>query len=117
MNIDLSQYSFDAVAINVVAAWLIQTLKTSKLKGLGWITDKTPATTRLLSVLAAALTAAGMAVDWTATGATYTLTITGISVASLLTFTWNVIKNYAFQTVAYKVAFKPPPSEPLEEKE
>jgi len=107
VNIDLSQYSFDAVAINVVAAWLIQNLKTSKLPGLGWISEKTPATTRLISVLAAALTAAGMAVDWTAAGATHTLTVTGISVASALTFGWNVLKNWVFQTVAYKAAFKP----------
>lgn len=107
MNIDLSQYSFDAVAINIVAAWLIQNLKTSKLPGLGWISEKTPATTRLISVLAAALTAAGMAVSWQDAGATHTLTITGISAASGLTFGWNVLKNYCFQHVAYKAAFKP----------
>lgn len=107
-GIDLSQYSFDSIAVNVVAAWVIQKMKASQLPIFAWISDKTPTTTRLLSVLVAALSAAGMTVSWTYADTGYALGISGITATSVATFLWSVLKNYVFQYGAYKTMFQPP---------
>ncbi|TXH54872.1 MAG: hypothetical protein E6Q97_09965 [Desulfurellales bacterium] len=101
---DTSTYSFDPIAINAIVVWLIQQMK--KSDALGFIGDNTPNATRLISAIGASLTAAGMSWTWNADGGV--LTITGISAASVAVFGWSVAKNYLFQHVIYKAAFKEP---------
>jgi len=107
-NIDISQYSFDSVAINVVVAWAIQFMKDSTSPLFKWITNFTPMTTRFVAAIAAALTAVGMSTSWTCTddkGCTFA--IAGITLASVANLIWYTLKNYAFQHLAYQVGFNP----------
>lgn len=112
-NVGISQYNFDAVALNVVAAWAIQKAKDSRMPLFDWISNRTPGTTRLVSVAIAALSAAGMTVSWTYMDTGYALGIQGITVASVSTFLWSVLKNYVFQYGAYKTLFQPPQPTPV----
>jgi hypothetical protein len=107
-NVGISQFNFDSVAVNVVAAWAIQKMKSSQLPLFSWISVNTPATTRLVSIAVAALSAAGMTVSWTYAESGYALGITGITVQSTLTYAWAVLKAYCFQYGAYKTMFQPP---------
>jgi hypothetical protein len=107
-NVGISQFNFDSLAINVVAAWAIQKMKASQLPVFSWISSKTPATTRLVSVAIAALSAAGMTMSWTYSESGYAFGISGITVQSVLTFLWAVLKSYCFQYGAYKTMFQPP---------
>ena len=110
MNIDLSQYSFDSVAVNMVVAWLIQKIKLSGWPVFNWINSNTPKTTAFISVVMAAVTAAGMSVDWQSAGGAGTLMISGITLSNVALFIWYVIKNTAFQHGAYKVMFQAKPT-------
>jgi hypothetical protein len=112
-NVGISQYNFDAVALNVVAAWAIQKMKDSRLPVFDWISNRTPGTTRLVSVAIAALSAAGMTVSWTYMDTGYALGIQGITAVSVSTFLWSVLKNYVFQYGAYKTMFQPPQPAPV----
>ena len=103
-----SQFNFDSIAVNVVAAWAIQKMKASQLPIFSWISNKTPATTRLVSIAVAALSAAGMSVSWTYAASGYVLGIEGITVQSVATFLWAVLKSYCFQYAAFKTMFQPP---------
>jgi hypothetical protein len=105
MELDLSTYSFDPIAVNIVSAWVIQQVKMSDWRIFGWITEQTPKVNVAVAACTAALTAAGMAVDWQS--GTGTLTISGISLNSALLFAWGVVKGYAFQHVTYQAALKP----------
>lgn len=105
-SVDFNQYSFDTVAVNVIVAWLIQKMKVSDMRIFAWISQNTPKVNVLVSVVLAAVTAAGMTVDWQQDA--HTLTITGISLTNVLIFLWYIIKNVAFQHGAYKAIFKPP---------
>lgn len=107
MNIDLSQYSFDTIAVNIIVAWLIQRMKLSNLSIFNWMSAATPKINVLVSVTLASLTAAGMAVNWQDGGQTHTLMISGISWVNCFLFVWYVIKNVAFQHGAYKMMFQP----------
>lgn len=118
MNFDLN--SLDSVAMNIVVAFLIQKMKLSSRPIFKWITTATPKINLLVSVILAAATAAGMSVNWTDSGATHTLAVSGISWTSFFMFVWYTIKNFAFQYTAYKTAFKQskedavPPPPPVE---
>lgn len=102
---DPSSYSFDSVALNVLVVWVIQRLKLAEW--FPWVTEATPAMTKLVSVLAATFTAAGMAVSWTVEQGSGTLVISGITGGSIVTFLWLIVKNVAFQHIIYKAGFKP----------
>lgn len=99
VQFDPSSYSFDSVAINGVCVWLIQQIKKSNWKGLAGISEGAPV--RILSVVVAALAAAGMTADWTTVNGVGTLAISGISVSSAVA----LVKNVVFQHVGYKVAY------------
>jgi hypothetical protein len=107
-NVGISQFNFDSIAINVVAAWAIQKMKASQWPVFGWISNKTPGTTRLVSVLVAGLSAAGMTMSWTYSASGYAFGISGITAESVVTFAWAVLKSYVFQYGAYKTMFQPP---------
>jgi hypothetical protein len=99
---ELSQ-GLDNIAINAIAVWLIQNVKTSKVPFFSWINENTPGISRFVSVLAAALTAVG--VGWSFQSDSGVLTISGLSWTALATFVWHVTKNYAFQHVMYKSSY------------
>lgn len=98
----------DSVAWNIISVWLIQKLKLSP--SFSWISETTPWISRLLSGFAATLTTAGMSVSWQMVGGSGTLTISGITYASVAMFVWICVKNYGFQHVIYQAAFKPKPA-------
>lgn len=100
---DPSSYSFDSVALNIVVVWIIQRLKLAS--SMSWISDATPKVTKIVSVVAATLTSAGMSVNWDASGGV--LTISGISAGAVVLFVWLTIKNVCFQHIIYHTAFKP----------
>jgi hypothetical protein len=92
------------VKINGIAASLIQLIKKAKAPGLNWIGDHTPWLVRGLAALAAALTAAGL--RWTFTAGT--LTVTGLSAPSIITFLFNTGQNFLFQHAWYRTLFSTP---------
>lgn len=95
---DPSSYSFDSVAINGLAVWIIQRLKMSN--GV-FAFIREGRVVQIIGALVAALTAAGMAVDWTVAGGSGTLTITGITVGGVISFLWLTVKNVVFQHLIY----------------
>ncbi len=115
MQPDFSAYSLDSVATNAMVAWAIQQMKTSNLPIFSWISHNTPKITLAISVLMAAVTAAGMLVQWDVANGVGTLTISGITPAAILTFVWITAKNLVFQEGAYRAIFKPTAKQDLAE--
>lgn len=99
VQFDPSSYSFDSVAINGVCVWLIQMLKKSDWKLFAGINEGAPV--RLVSLIVAALAAAGMTVDWTSVNGVGTLALSGISISSGLA----LVKNMLFQHIGYKMTY------------
>jgi hypothetical protein len=91
------------VGIGFLAVWLIQKLKS--LKWFPWITHTTDRLNRLLSAVIAALAAVG--ITWQYEPNQGVLTISGLTVASALSFLWTLLTQGAVQEVLYRVAFKP----------
>lgn len=103
-------YGFDLVVFNAVVAWAIQKMKDSQWPIFDWISSQTPTTTRILSIVAASSSAAGMTVTWQYLESGYAFGIEGVTVLSLLDFSWRCISNFVLQYCAYKVMFKSPVS-------
>jgi hypothetical protein len=93
---DPSSYSFDSVALNAMAAYVIRSMRGSAW--FPWISHYTPRITKITSAVIAAATASLMTVKWEMdqTGAG-TFTVSGITLASVLSFVWLLLKNYTFQ--------------------
>jgi len=103
LPIDFSTYSVNSLVLSGILGVVIGWAKQSKNPNLDWISDKTPQVARLVSVMIASLSAAGMTLSYSPTGdGTYTATVTGISAASALTFGWQIISNYFLQFAAEK---------------
>ncbi len=112
---DFSAYSLDSVAANIMVSGALQKMKLSDSPLFSWISEVTPKTTLLLSAVAAAITAAGMMVNWETVNGVGTLTVSGITPESVASFVWNTAKNFTFQEGAYRAFYKPrevPPTEP-----
>jgi hypothetical protein len=93
----MDDHAMNSLVINAVAGWAISKAKSSNSPWLQWLDASRPVLTTIVSTLVAAITAAGMTITWD--GGSGTLTITGISVASVLTFVWFVVKNQVFQHI------------------
>ncbi len=98
LPIDFSTYSQNSIILSGILGVVIGWAKKSNRSELNWISDKTPQVARLVSGIVASLSAAGMSLSYSPSGdGTYTATLAGISVASVLTFIWQVIANYFLQ--------------------
>jgi len=103
LPIDFSTYSVNSLVLSGILGVVIGWAKQSKSPSLDWISDKTPQVARLVSVMVASLSAAGMTLSYSPTGdGTYTATVTGISIASAMTFVWQIVANYFLQFAAEK---------------
>ena len=95
-GIDTSTYSFDSITIPGMVGAVIHWAK--KNPRFSWIGDQNVAVTRLISIAAASLTAAGMSIDWTQEATGLAITLHGVSVASALTFLYHIGQSYFVQT-------------------
>jgi hypothetical protein len=85
-----------------VAVYIIEWLKAQpRLK---WITASTDRLNRLLSALLAALATVGIQTQFDP--ASGTLTITGLSLASILSLLWSWLVQFVLQELVYKGAVK-----------
>jgi len=87
----------------MLVSFVLQHAKTSPAKVWTWFSSTRPWVVRLVAALIAALTAAGIAWDYTGT----TLTITGLSATNAIYFGWAVLKQYLFQDASYRLLLKP----------
>jgi hypothetical protein len=85
-----------------LVVWCIQKLKAAG--SIPWIHRQTDKLNRILAVLAALLTAAGIA--WTFTPQTGTLVITGLTVANLAHVAWIALQQVVAQELIYRTAVK-----------
>ena len=93
----------DSVVVAMIVSFLLQRAKTSPAKMWTWLSSARPWIIRLVAAVVAALTAAGIAWDYSGT----TLTITGLSAPHALSFLWDVLKQYLFQDASYRLLVKP----------
>lgn len=97
----------DQLVIAVVAAWAIEQLKQSKY--FPFITQETSKLNRAVAALLSALGTVGILVGHTWSPQTHTLTITisGLSLGSVLTFAWRTFGEYIYMKIFYHAALKP----------
>ena len=104
------------ITLSALSVALIQWLKNSPLMpfmhaGTNWLN-------RIVSVLLGAAAAVGVHISWaaaTATPGTYTLTVTGVTLASISLMAWGIVKSVAFNELIYRGTVKsitPPPAVP-----
>jgi hypothetical protein len=105
------------VTLSAISVAFIQWLKNSPLMpymhaGTNWLN-------RVVSLVLAAAAAVGVHVSWAAavaTPGTYTLTFTGVTLASISLMAWGIVKSMAFNELIYRGTVKsitPPPSGPV----
>jgi len=94
----ISQVTLSAVAV-VVMQWL------KNAQWFPWLTAESSKLQNAFAAFSAALVAVGIHYSYDATAGT--LTIVGISWASLGHGLWHWLQSYAFQEVIYKGAIKP----------
>jgi hypothetical protein len=95
-----------SVKVSGFISWGIMLMKNSELKALGWITTKTPWAARLISLLAAALTASGIDYVWKpAADGSHSLIISGITLVAIVHAVWHTAQNYLVQKAWYKTTF------------
>lgn len=98
LPIDTSTYSFDPLFINAAMGALINMAKHSTHPALRWINDATPWVTRVVHSLIASLSAAGMTLSYaTADDGSMSITLAGITLASVGTFSFTALKNFMTQ--------------------
>ena len=90
----------DHVLFAGFAVWLIQLLKAK-----GWVSRVSTLAQRLGAALAAAASAAGLTITYAANGEG-TLTIAGITFATVASFLWLAAKQLVLQEVIYRGAVK-----------
>lgn len=93
------QLSGDNVIIAILASYVIQFLKNSPAKWLSLFTNQHPGILRGFSALIAALSTAG--IYYTFDGGV--LTITGLTVANIVGFTFNAVAQFVMQHSAFKM--------------
>lgn len=102
----MSLLNSDQILINILTVWIIQVMKRSKAPFLAWINKDSAGVNKIVATVGALLTTAGITFAWLPESGT--LTITGLTVGGFATLLLEVLKNYAFQHVIYKSAFKTP---------
>lgn len=105
-----------SVGLGIFGAYLIQWAKASPWKLLAPIRKDNPAVVRSVSVLLAAVTAAG--VSWTWDGSGGTLVISGLTPDHLAAFVLEVARQALLQDFAFRAGFKgkgTPPSQGVPE--
>jgi len=96
---DPTAYSLDPIALNLMIGWGLQKLKTDPR--VSWLSEQTPKLLVAIRGVAALATAAGLTISWAYVDSSGgTITISGISLASVSSFLWSIAKNYAFQRAA-----------------
>lgn len=94
----------DQAVIASVAVWLLERLKA--WTGTPWVSQATDKLNRWLSALLATLSAAGILVvtNWSGfeTGS-LVITVTGLTLANILTFLWTIAQNLALQEWFYRI--------------
>jgi hypothetical protein len=90
------------LTLNVVSVWLIEMAKRSRY--FPWATAETKHVNKALSAVLAALSSAGITVLGIKQGAgSYSIQITGLTMAAIPHFLWHIMGNYAVQKWVYKV--------------
>lgn len=98
LPIDTSTYSFDPLFINGAVGALINMAKHSDRPYLRWINDATPWMSRAVHATIAAFSAAGMTISYaTADDGSMSVTLAGITFASVAGFTFTALKNFMAQ--------------------
>lgn len=92
------------VKVNGFASFLIQQIKDSQHPAFRWVSVNAPWATRGVGLVAAALTAVGVHYTYHEG----TLLITGLTLTTIVTASWNIFQNFIFQHAWHKVVFKDP---------
>jgi len=100
LPIDTSTYSFDPLFINAAMGALVNTLKHSDSPYWRWINEATPWVSRTVHAIIAAFSAAGMTLSYaTADDGSMSVTLAGITLASVGGFLFTATKNFMMQAV------------------
>lgn len=98
LPIDTSTYSFDPLFINAAMGALINAAKHSNRPYLQWIDEATPWVSRTVHATIAAFSAAGMTLSYaTADDGSMSITLAGITFASMGSFLFTAGKNFMMQ--------------------
>lgn len=102
----------DAMITQFVLAYLgtrlVEAMKHSG--GLPWITASTDKINKTVGAAVAFLATLGigLATSWESSTGTFTLTVSGLTTASLATFVWQWVQQFVLQQAAYHGIVKPP---------
>lgn len=99
---DSSLLTTQAIAASTVV-WVIQILKRSQW--CKFLDVNTSSINRVVSALAALLTAS--AIHWTWDAATATLTISGLTAMAVGHFLWGALQQFVGQEMIYEIVYKP----------
>jgi hypothetical protein len=82
-----------------------------KAGGLPWITASTDKINKTVGAAVAFLATLGigLATSWESSTGTFTLTVSGLTTASLATFVWHWLTQFVLQQAAYHGLVKTPP--------
>jgi hypothetical protein len=90
------------VTASGIVVWVLQSLK--KANWFPWITEHSDTVTRIWAVVLAAATSAG--ISYTYDPSAGMLTISGATLAGVLSFLWKVVSALVFQELIYRGAVK-----------
>lgn len=93
----------ESLGTAAIISLLIEWAKNSKIQALAWVDHGTVRVTRLLSLLGAAATTAGLLVSYQGT----TLTVENLTISTAGLFVWEVAKQFGLQELAYRAAVRP----------
>lgn len=100
----MSDELISQVTASGIVVWLLQHLKQSGWAP--WITQSTDNLNRIVAVVLATATTAGIAIASAWDGGTLTLTISGLTVSNILTFVWKIANGVVMQEIIYRGAVK-----------
>jgi len=95
----------DSVVIAILASFVLQWAKESKLRFLRTIS---PETARFFSAVLATFAAAGISLSYSPSAGS--LTIEGLTVSGIASFLWLTAKQFVMQDVAFRLGIKLPNS-------
>ena len=99
----MDQFIVNQITLAGIAVWVIQRLKASKWAP--WLSDITDNANRIVAVVIASLSAAGIIVTYEWSGATgqFSLDITGLTATNVMEFLWKVVQSIVLQEGFYRV--------------
>lgn len=103
--LDFGNYSLNTILVPALVGWALEKAQRSHMRIFDWISHETPGLVRAFSVVFAALTAAGMTVQWINAETGWSLTIAGPGtiLAFLVSFARNLVtQEFARHTVAVR---------------